>query len=100
MEAEGGENNREQKVFRNDPTFVQAISEMNYLTGGKKFEVGGIVAPKFSAAGVSLASQQQQLGGQNFTVEVPAMQVLNNVVDTTSQQSSIIQIQNQTTIGG
>lgn len=99
MEAEGGEIIVNKNIQKR-PDFVSAISQMNYLTGGKRFEVGGIVAPKFSAAGVSLASQQQQLGGQNFTVEVPAMQVLNNVVDTTSQQSSIIQIQNQTTIGG
>lgn len=95
MEAEGGEI-IVNKGIQKRPDFVKAISEMNYMTGGKRFETGGIVAPKFSAAGVSLASQQQV--GQNITLEVPAMQVLNNVVDTTDQQSSIIQIQNQVTL--
>ena len=98
MEAEGGEiivNKGIQKY----PKFVQAISQMNYISGGKKFETGGIVAPVFSAAGASLAASEQSVGS-GFTFEIPPIQVLNNVVDTTSQQSSIIQIQNQTSIGG
>jgi hypothetical protein len=98
MEAEGGEiivNKGIQKY----PKFVQAISQMNYISGGKKFATGGIVAPVFSAAGASLAASEQSVGS-GFTFEIPPIQVLNNVVDTTSQQSSIIQIQNQTSIGG
>ena len=98
MEAEGGEI-IVNKGIQKRPDFVRAISQMNYMTGGKKFETGGIVAPVFSAAGASLASQEQNVG-QGFTFEIPPIQVLNNVVDTTSQQSSIIQIQNQTSIGG
>jgi hypothetical protein len=98
MEAEGGEI-IVNKGIQKRPDFVRAISQMNYMTGGKKFETGGIVAPVFSAAGASLAASEQSLGG-GFTFEIPPIQVLNNVVDTTSQQSSIIQIQNQTTIGG
>jgi hypothetical protein len=98
MEAEGGEI-IVNKGIQKRPDFVRAISQMNYMTGGKKFETGGIVAPVFSAAGASLAASEQNLGG-GFTFEIPPIQVLNNVVDTTSQQSSIIQIQNQTTIGG
>lgn len=98
MEAEGGEI-IVNKGIQKRPDFVRAISQMNYMTGGKKFETGGIVAPVFSAAGASLASQEQNVG-QGFSFEIPPIQVLNNVVDTTSQQSSIIQIQNQTSIGG
>ena len=98
MEAEGGEI-IVNKGIQKRPDFVRAISQMNYMTGGKKFETGGIVAPVFSAAGASLAASEQNLGG-GFTFEIPPIQVLNNVVDTTSQQSSIIQIQNQTSIGG
>jgi hypothetical protein len=98
MEAEGGEI-IVNKGIQKRPDFVRAISQMNYMTGGKKFETGGIVAPVFSAAGASLAASEQSLGG-GFTFEIPPIQVLNNVVDTTSQQSSIIQIQNQTSIGG
>ena len=98
MEAEGGEI-IVNKGIQKRPDFVRAVSQMNYMTGGKKFETGGIVAPVFSAAGASLAASEQNLGG-GFTFEIPPIQVLNNVVDTTSQQSSIIQIQNQTTIGG
>jgi hypothetical protein len=98
MEAEGGEI-IVNKGIQKRPDFVRAISQMNYMTGGKKFETGGIVAPVFSAAGASLAASEQNLGG-GFTFDIPPIQVLNNVVDTTSQQSSIIQIQNQTTIGG
>jgi hypothetical protein len=98
MEAEGGEI-IVNKGIQKRPDFVRAISQMNYMTGGKKFETGGIVAPVFSAAGASLAASEQNLGS-GFTFEIPPIQVLNNVVDTTSQQSSIIQIQNQTSIGG
>jgi hypothetical protein len=98
MEAEGGEI-IVNKGIQKRPDFVRAISQMNYMTGGKKFETGGIVAPVFSAAGASLAASEQGIGS-GFTFEIPPIQVLNNVVDTTSQQSSIIQIQNQTSIGG
>jgi glycerol-3-phosphate acyltransferase PlsY len=98
MEAEGGEI-IVNKGIQKRPDFVRAISQMNYMTGGKKFETGGIVAPVFSAAGASLAASEQSVGS-GFTFEIPPIQVLNNVVDTTSQQSSIIQIQNQTSIGG
>ena len=98
MEAEGGEI-IVNKGIQKRPDFVRAISQMNYMTGGKKFETGGIVAPVFSAAGASLAASEQSVGS-GFTFEMPPIQVLNNVVDTTSQQSSIIQIQNQTSIGG
>jgi len=98
MEAEGGEI-IVNKGIQKRPDFVRAISQMNYMTGGKKFETGGIVAPVFSAAGASLAASEQSFGS-GFTFEMPPIQVLNNVVDTTSQQTSIIQIQNQTSIGG
>jgi len=99
MEAEGGEI-IVNKGIQKRPDFVRAISQMNYMTGGKKFfETGGIVAPIFSAAGASLAASEQSFGS-GFTFEMPPIQVLNNVVDTTSQQTSIIQIQNQTSIGG
>ena len=98
MEAEGGEI-IVNKGIQKRPDFVRAISQMNYMTGGKKFETGGIVAPVFSAAGASLAASEQSVGSGS-TFEMPPIQVLNNVVDTTSQQSSIIQIQNQTSIGG
>jgi hypothetical protein len=98
MEAEGGEI-IVNKGIQKRPDFVRAISQMNYMTGGKKFETGGIVAPVFSAAGASLAASEQSVGS-GFTFEIPPIQVLNNVVDTTSQQTSIIQIQNQTSIGG
>jgi hypothetical protein len=98
MEAEGGEI-IVNKGIQKRPDFVRAISQMNYMTGGKKFETGGIVAPVFSAAGASLAASEQSFG-TGFTFEMPPIQVLNNVVDTTSQQTSIIQIQNQTSIGG
>jgi predicted nucleic acid-binding Zn-ribbon protein len=98
MEAEGGEI-IVNKNIRKRPDFVRAISEMNYQTGGKRFETGGIVPPVFSQQGMNITAQQQ-MKSQALSFTVPPIQVLNNVTDTSTQQNSIISIQNVASIGG
>ena len=99
MEAEGGEL-IVNKNIQSRPDFVEAISTMNYLTGGKKFAVGGEV-PRFTASGRNLAPEPNnsqliegiQLAMSNITVQ-------NVVTDTVSRNAEIISIQNTATFGG
>ncbi|MDX2000958.1 MAG: hypothetical protein SFW35_00870 [Chitinophagales bacterium] len=98
MEAEGGELIVNRKIWQR-PDFVRAISDMNAHTGGKRFFAsGGIVpAPIFStqqagSANLKAFSSQELVDGLRGVIsqEVGSIKVVNNVVDTSAQQSRLV----------
>ena len=102
MEAEGGEI-IVNKNIQSRPDFVQQISKMNAATGGVDFfAAGGVVAPKFNPQGANITSSPQGATVSEVATLLSStlnnIQVVNNVTDTSSNQSMLIQIQNQTTI--
>lgn len=98
MEAEGGELIVNKGIWRR-PDFVRAISDMNASTGGKRFFASGGVVPSVSVAGAAggSASGQNSIDAQELVLglrgviaeEVGTLQVVNNVVDTSAQQTTL-----------
>jgi hypothetical protein len=98
MEAEGGEVIVNRNIWSR-PDFVRSISEMNALTGGKRFFAAGGVIPTPSVPGISVSMPSgggldtaQLVAGMRGVIaqEVGSIRVVNNVVDTFSQQTRLI----------
>lgn len=101
MEAEGGELIVNKNIWSR-PDFVDSISAMNAATGGVRFADGGVVSPRFTPSGQSITSAAISQTQNDFSALVPILsniQVTNNVVDTTSNQATLINITNNSTIG-
>lgn len=104
MEAEGGELIVNRNIWRR-PDFVKNISDMNALTGGKRFFAAGGMVPTVSPPSyVSTASaptegfdSDELVKGLRGVIadEVGSLRIVNNVVDTTSQQQRLLNIQTE-----
>lgn len=104
MEAEGGELVVNRNIWSR-PDFVKNISEMNALTGGRRFFAAGGMVPSVSPpAYVSTANMPAEDFDNDMLVrglrgviaeEVGSLKVVNNVVDTTSQQQRLLNIQTE-----
>ncbi len=102
MEAEGGELIVNRNIWRR-PDFVKNISEMNALTGGKRFFAAGGMVPTVSPPSYLSNSTIQSEGLDSdmlikglrgvIAKEVGSLKIVNNVVDTTSQQQRLLNIQ-------
>lgn len=99
MEAEGGELIVNKGIWKR-PDLVQAISEMNALTGGRRFFASGGVVPMAAAPAVSYVTTASSETGIDMNAlirglrgvlaeEVGSLQITNNVVDTSAQQASV-----------
>ncbi len=104
MEAEGGELIVNRKIWSR-PDFVKTISDMNAITGGKRFFASGGVVPTVSppsyvathglpSEGFDSDSLIKGLRGV-IADEVGSLKIVNNVVDTTSQQQRLLNIQSE-----
>lgn len=98
MEAEGGELIVNRNIWSR-PDFVRAISNMNASTGGRRFYASGGVVPQVgfnrptgsSAAEIGEVSAELVEGMRGVIAEeVGSLKVVNNVVDTTNQQTALI----------
>jgi hypothetical protein len=101
MEAEGGELIVNKNIWSR-PDFVDSISAMNAATGGVRFAEGGVVTPRFTPSGQSITSAAITKSQEDVSALVPILsniQVTNNVVDTSSNQSTLINITNNSTLG-
>jgi DNA repair exonuclease SbcCD ATPase subunit len=101
MEAEGGELIVNKNIWSR-PDFVDSISAMNAATGGVRFAEGGVVTPRFTPSGQSITSAAITKSQEDVSALVPILsniQVTNNVVDTSSNQSTLIHITNNSTLG-
>ena len=106
MEAEGGELIVNRGIWQR-PDFVRTISEMNAFTGGKRFFAAGGVVPTPSVPGVFVSPVQTPQGFDTKAMmkglrgviaqEVGSLKVVNNVVDTTDQQTRILNQQANST---
>lgn len=104
MEAEGGELIVNRNIWSR-PDFVKNISEMNAITGGRRFfAAGGMVPTASPPAYVSSAvmpfetfDNDAMIKGLRGVIaeEVGSIKVVNNVVDTTSQQKRLFNIQTE-----
>jgi len=104
MEAEGGELVVNRNIWSR-PDFVKNISEMNALTGGRRFFAAGGMVPRVSPPPyVSTATMPAEGFDNDMLVrglrgviaeEVGSLKVVNNVVDTTSQQQRLLNIQTE-----
>ncbi|CAN5432087.1 hypothetical protein BH09BAC1_BH09BAC1_16330 [soil metagenome] len=102
MEAEGGELIVNRNIWRR-PDFVKNISEMNALTGGKRFFAAGGMVPTVSPPAYVSTTTMPAEGFDNeilvrglrgvIAEEVGSLRIVNNVVDTTSQQQRLLNIQ-------
>lgn len=102
MEAEGGELVVNKNIWSR-PDFVNSISAMNAATGGVRFADGGVIPTRFTPSGQSIttAALTSQGGGDMSDALIPILsniQVTNNVVDTSSNQSTLINITNNSTL--
>lgn len=105
MEAEGGELIVNRGIWKR-PDFVKAISNMNELTGGAGFFRSGGVVPRGAVPQSAIREPVEAPGLNNAELvaglrgviaeEVGTLQVVNNVVDTSSQQTTLF---NQQTDG-
>lgn len=106
MEAEGGELIVNRNIWSR-PDFVRSISAMNAHTGGRRFFADGGVVPTPSVPGVYVGSAYNNqpvvdteglVKGLRGVIasEVGSLQVVNNVVDTSDQQTRLL---NQQTTG-
>lgn len=104
MEAEGGELIVNRNIWSR-PDLVRNISEMNAMTGGKRFFAAGGVVPQAgvkakSSADIDMRSEvmtQELVNGLRGVIadEVGSLRVVNNVVDTTDQQVTVINQQTE-----
>lgn len=104
MEAEGGELIVNRNIWSR-PDLVRSISEMNAMTGGKRFFASGGVVPQAgvtakSTADVDMRSEimtKELVNGLRGVIadEVGSLRVVNNVVDTTDQQITVINQQTE-----
>ena len=104
MEAEGGELIVNRNIWSR-PDFVKSISEMNAITGGKRFFVSGGMVPTVAppvyyntatAPMEGLDSEALVKGLRGVIAdEVGSLKIVNNVVDTTSQQLRLLNIQSE-----
>jgi hypothetical protein len=104
MEAEGGELIVNRNIWSR-PDFVKSISEMNAITGGKRFFVSGGMVPTVAppvyyntatAPMEGLDSEALVKGLRGVIAdEVGSLKIVNNVVDTTSQQQRLLNIQSE-----
>lgn len=104
MEAEGGELVVNRNIWSR-PDFVKNISEMNAITGGRRFfAAGGMVPTASPPTYVSTATipaetfdNEAMINGLRGVIaqEVGSIKVVNNVVDTTSQQQRLLNIQTE-----
>lgn len=104
MEAEGGELIVNRNIWSR-PDLVRSISEMNAMTGGKRFFAAGGVVPQAgvtakSTADIDMRSEvmtQELINGLRGVIadEVGSLRVVNNVVDTTDQQVTVINQQTE-----
>lgn len=104
MEAEGGELIVNRKIWSR-PDFVKSISDMNAITGGKRFFAAGGVVPAVSPpsyvpmAGITAEgfNSDELIRGLRGVIaeEVGSLKIVNNVVETTSQQQRLLNIQTE-----
>lgn len=104
MEAEGGELIVNRNIWSR-PDLVRSISEMNAMTGGKRFFAAGGVVPQSGVTAKSNADidqrsevmTQELVNGLRGVIseEVGSLRVVNNVVDTTDQQVTVINQQTE-----
>lgn len=99
MEAEGGELIVNKGIWKR-PDLVQAISEMNALTGGQRFFATGGIVPLPAAPPIPVSHQSSANNSMDMDAlirglrgvlaeEVGSLQITNNVVDTSAQQASL-----------
>ncbi len=104
MEAEGGELIVNRNIWSR-PDFVKSISEMNAVTGGKRFFASGGVVPTVAppvyyntaTAPIDGMDSEALVKGLRGVIadEVGSLKIVNNVVDTTSQQQRLLNIQSE-----
>ena len=104
MEAEGGELIVNRNIWSR-PDFVKSISEMNAITGGKRFFASGGMVPTVApptyyntatAPTEGLDSEALVKGLRGVIAdEVGSLKIVNNVVETTSQQQRLLNIQSE-----
>jgi hypothetical protein len=102
MEAEGGELIVNRNIWSR-PDFVKSISEMNAVTGGKRFFASGGMVPTVAppvyyntaTTPIDRLDSEALVKGLRGVIadEVGSLKIVNNVVDTTSQQQRLLNIQ-------
>jgi hypothetical protein len=100
MEAEGGELIVNKNIWSR-PDFVDSISAMNAATGGVRFAEGGVIPTRFTPSGQSITTAALTRSSEDTAALIPILsniQVTNNVVDTSANQSTLINITNNSTL--